>query len=52
LRLSDYVPAATATGALIERALIESALIERTLAAGAEFITADPKHSAPGVASY
>ena len=47
LRLSDYVPAVSAAGALIE-----SALIERTLAAGAEFITADPKHSAPGAASY
>jgi hypothetical protein len=32
--------------------LIKSALIERMLAAGAEFITRDPQHSAPGVASY
>jgi len=37
LRLSDYVPATSATGALIE-----SALIERMFAAGPEFITPDP----------
>jgi hypothetical protein len=42
LRLSDYVPAASAIGGVIER----------TFAAGPEFITPDPKDSAPGVAPY
>jgi hypothetical protein len=42
LQLSDYVPATSATGALIER----------TFAAGPEFVAADTKYSAPEVVSY